>query len=224
VLIPLQDVIDRYGLAISGVIHAGAHLGQEAEIYGSCGIRDVLWIEANPKTIDELRTNVEPLGHRVASACLGATTGEIVTFNIADTPSGANRGMSSSVLPLGTHLERHPNVRYVSQIELTTRTLDSVVVEHSATGWNVLVLDVQGYELHVLRGASKTLLHTDCIYSEVNLDELYAGGALLADLDAFLEDRGFTRRETRLYGSQYRDERDGERWFGWGDAVWMRAA
>ena len=34
-LIPLQDVIDRYGLAISGVIHAGAHLGQEAEIYRS---------------------------------------------------------------------------------------------------------------------------------------------------------------------------------------------
>lgn len=222
-LIPLSDVIDHYGLAIRGVIHAGAHLGQEAEIYRACGIDEVLWIEANPATIDELRANVEPFGHHVASACLGATTGEIVVFNVADTPSGANRGMSSSVLPLGTHLERHPNVRYVTQIELKTRTLDDVVAEHSATGSNLLVLDVQGYELHVLRGGAEMLLHTDCIYSEINLDELYQGGALVQDLDGFLVERGFARVETRLYGSQHRDERDGERWFGWGDAVWVRA-
>jgi hypothetical protein len=61
------------------------------------------------------------------------------------------------------------------------------------------------------------------VYAEVNLDELYEGCALLPDLDAFLEDRGLTRVETRLWGSQHRDERDGETWFGWGDAVWVRS-
>lgn len=220
-LISLADVIARHGLAIRGVIHAGAHFGQEAERFRSCGIEDVLWIEANPEIIGELRANVERFGHRVAQACLAATSGEVIRLNVADSASGDNRGMSSSVLPFGTHLDRYPNVSYVSHIELTTSTLDAVVAEHAATGSNLLVLDVQGYELHVLRGAAETLRHTDCIYSEINVDELYRGGALLPELDGFLAQRGFARAATRMHGSQHPDERDGERWYGWGEAVWV---
>jgi FkbM family methyltransferase len=223
VLIPLRKVLNRYRLSVRGAVHAGAHLGQEAEIYRACGIADVLWIEANPALLDELRANVEPFGHRVVQACLGATSGATVTLNVADDEARTNRGLSSSVLPLGSHRERHPEVAYVDAVELTTRTLDSVVAENGAAGWNLLVLDLQGYELEALRGATETLAHVDCVYSEINVDELYEGCALLPDLDAFLETRGFVRVETRLWGSQHRDERDGESWFGWGDAVWMRS-
>ena len=130
--------------------------------------------------IDELRANVERFGQRVASACLAPMSGDVVLFNVAESASGDNRGMSSSVLPFAAHLQRYPHVRYVSQIELTTSTLDAVVAEHAATRSNLLVLDVQGYELHVLQGAAETLGHTDCIYSEINVDELYGGGALFA--------------------------------------------
>jgi FkbM family methyltransferase len=223
VLISLADLLERHRLAITGVIHAGGHLGQEAKLYRSCGIDEVLWIEANPERIEELRANVEPFGHRVAWACLAATSGDVVVFNVADSESGDNRGMSSSVLPLGAHAQRYPNVSYVSHIELTTSTLDAVVAEHAATRSNLLVLDVQGYELHVLRGAVQTLRHTDCIYSEINVDELYRGGALLPELDAFLAERGFARVATRMHGSQDPDERDGERWYGWGEAAWVRS-
>ena len=223
-LISLPDVIARYELAVTGVIHAGAHLGQEAKLYRSCGIDEVLWIEANPETIDELRANVQQFGHRVAWACLAATSGDIVVFNVAASASGDNRGMSSSVLPFGVHLERYPHVRYISQVELTTSTLDEVVAEHGATRSNLLVVDVQGYELQVLQGAAETLRHTDCVYSEVNVEELYLGGALLPELDGFLAERGFARVATRMQGSQHPDERDGERWYGWGEAVWVREA
>jgi FkbM family methyltransferase len=221
-LISLRQVLERHGLRIGGSVHAGAHLGQEAEVYRSCGIADVLWIEANPALIDELRANVEPRGHRAVQACLGATSGARVTLNIADDEARTNRGLSSSLLPLGTHRDRHPEVAYVDAIELETRTLDSVAAEHGAMEWNLLVMDVQGYELQVLEGAAETLPHVDCVYSEVNVDELYEGCVLLPDLDAFLAAREFTRVETRLWGSQHRDERDGEGWFGWGDAVWVR--
>ena len=223
-LISLADVIARHELAVTGVIHAGAHFGQEAELYRSCGIDEVLWIEANPQMIDELRANVERFGQRVASACLAPMSGDVVLFNVAESASGDNRGMSSSVLPFAAHLQRYPHVRYVSQIELTTSTLDAVVAEHAATRSNLLVLDVQGYELHVLQGAAETLGHTDCIYSEINVDELYGGGALLPDLDSFLAERGLTRVAIRMHGSQHPDERDGERWYGWGEAVWVRAS
>jgi FkbM family methyltransferase len=208
-------VIGRYGLGLGfrGAIHVGAHLGQEAEIYRDSGLADVLWIEADPALLDELRANGAPFGHKVVGACLGATSGAKVILDLADNSAGTNRGMSSSVLPLGLHRERHPDVSYVGSIELTTRTLDSVVDGQGATGSNLLNMDVQGYELHVLEGAERTLPQLDCVYAEVNLDELYEGCALLPDLDAFLEDRGLTRVETRLWGSQHRDERDGETWF-----------
>jgi FkbM family methyltransferase len=147
-------VIGRYGLGLGfrGAIHVGAHLGQEAEIYRDSGLADVLWIEADPALLDELRANGAPFGHKVVGACLGATSGAKVILDLADNSAGTNRGMSSSVLPLGLHRERHPDVSYVGSIELTTRTLDSVVDEQGATGSNLLNMDVQGYELHVLEG------------------------------------------------------------------------
>lgn len=222
-LISLRSLIARYGLRLRGAIHVGAHLGQEAQIYHDCGLAEVLWIEANPALLDELRANVAPFGHTVVAACLGPTSGAKVILNLSDDPKGTNRGQSSSVLPLGLHRQRYPDISYVGSIDLTTRTLDSVVDEQGATGSNLLNVDVQGYELHVLEGAERTLPQFDCVYVEVNFDELYEGCALLPDLDAFLEDRGLTRVKTWLWGSQYRDERDGETWSGWGEAVWVRS-
>jgi hypothetical protein len=109
-LISLRSLIGRYGLRLRGAIHVGAHLGQEAEIYRDCGLAEVPWIEADPALLDESRANVAPFGHAVVCACLGATSGAKVILNLADDAAGRNRGMSSSVLPLGLHRVRHPEL------------------------------------------------------------------------------------------------------------------
>ena len=224
-LFPLSELVERYRMKISGVVHAGAHTGQEAADYEACGIERVLWIEANPELMAPLNEHVFPYGHVSVCACLGARDGDEVTFHYADTADGSNQGQSSSVLPLGTHAQRHPEVRYVAVQPMRTQTLPSVVPGNWP--WpgrpNFMNLDLQGYELECLKGAAPILPWFDWIYSEINEDPLYEGAALLPELAAWLAERGFRIAEKRLFGAQERNSKEAP-WFGWGDALFVRAA
>jgi FkbM family methyltransferase len=203
-LIPMKTLMDEFDLQITGIIHGGAHLGEEAATYHEFGVKKVLWIEGNPDLIPELRRNVASYHHDVAQALLGAESGE-TEFHVA------NNGQSSSVLELGTHLTVHPDVKFVETKVLPVRTLDSVVGSHWAFGYNFLNLDLQGYELEALRGGEQTLSRVNYVLSEVNVDELYVGCARLGDLDDFLTERGFELVALKMAGST-----------GWGDGLWRR--
>ena len=54
-----------------------------------------------------------------------------------------------------------------------------------------LWLDLQGYELHVLKYGEKVLKGVMAVYTEVNLKELYDGAPLYDELRAWLEAKGF---------------------------------
>jgi FkbM family methyltransferase len=69
--------------------------------------------------------------------------------------------------------------------------LDELVGGGELPAPDFLKLDVQGYELEVLRGANETLRACQAVMAEVNLFR-YAPGTPLADeVIAFLRDRGF---------------------------------
>ncbi|MEI7893325.1 MAG: FkbM family methyltransferase, partial [Myxococcales bacterium] len=55
----------------------------------------------------------------------------------------------------------------------------------------LLKLDVQGYELEVLKGASRTLPRCSLLLLEASLQELYVGEALFGSIHAWLGERGF---------------------------------
>ena len=105
---------------------------------------------------------------------------------------------SSSILPLKRHLEVYPEIVETGVIEVPARTLDGLLTElgRGPADFNLLVLDVQGAELLVLRGATAALEGCDAVVAEVSFEELYEGCALAADLDAFLGERGFERIAT----------------------------
>lgn len=209
------------------VLHCGAHHGQESALYRTLRVRDVIWIEANPHLIATLTAAV-PDRHTVINACLTATTGEHVTLNIAESVDGSNEGQSSSLLPLGTHADKHPEVSYVDRIETTGVALDDLIADHAPKWFRddvplLVNADLQGYELEALTGGPRILGCASWVYCEINVDELYAGCAHLAELDGFLVDAGFEVIDVRLAGCQRRDCSDGgNRWVGWGDALWAR--
>lgn len=200
------------------MIHAGAHLGEEASAYTDAGVTRVLWVEGNPDIMEQLRAITEPYGHQVSQALLGAESGREVEFHVTNFDS-----MSSSVLRFGTHTEQHPEVIVVGQQKLRLRTLDDVTEEAGFLDADFLNIDLQGYELECLKGAERVLEKVRTIYTEVNVDELYEECVLLPELDAWLNAHGFEARIARLYGSaRRRPSPAGERFFGWGDCCYVK--
>jgi len=61
-------------------------------------------------------------------------------------------------------------------------------------------MDVQGFELEVLKGGENCIKNIDYIMTEVNRDEVYKDCAKVEQSDQFLDDYGFIRVETSWEG------------------------
>jgi len=114
----------------------------------------------------------------------------------------ANQGMSNSLLKPIKHLDQYPSIQFTTTEEVEVRPLDEIT-SHLLTRGNLLVMDVQGFELEVLKGATQTLNQIDYIYTEVNRDEVYENCARVEQLDEFLTD--FSRVETSWAGGSWGD-------------------
>jgi FkbM family methyltransferase len=214
VLIPLAGLAERRGVKVERVVHAGAHLAEEASAYRDVGAEQVLWVEGNPDLIGRISEIVAPFGHKVAQALLGAESGREVTFHVTNFDS-----MSSSVLEFGTHQQQSPEVVVVGDQVHTLQTLDEVARANGFMDADFLNLDLQGYELECLKGAAQLIASIQTVYTEVNVDQLYKGCVLLPELDAWLNQQGFEAAELVLAGKSRRSEPG---FVGWGDACYVR--
>lgn len=209
-LISVHDLVLLHGLrAVTGVLHLGAHFGEEADAYDNdmpwAGPAQVHWVEANPDLVNALTVNVASRpGHDITVACVDDHEREAV-LHIA-----SNEGASSSLLDFGTHSTEHPHITFVDDITVRTTTVDTLAAAYDWEHVNFVTLDLQGAELRALRGAARLLEHVDYVFTEVNVDELYLGCPLLEQLDEFLAVHCFERVATCL-----------TEW-NWGDAFYRR--
>lgn len=195
---------------IRGVIHVGAHHGEERKAYEACGVHNVIWFEAFPDSFAKLTHNVKHLPSNVTfNVALSDIDGRC-KFHVTDNGRGNNS--SSSMLELGKHATYYPHVKVKDVIEVETSRLDSLAAKQSLnmSEYNFLNIDVQGAELHVLRGMGELLNNIDYILTEVNEAELYKGGVLLHDLAAYLNVHGFSLVDRVM--TKYE----------WGDALFVK--
>jgi FkbM family methyltransferase len=190
---------------ITGVIHVGAHDGEERTFYDDINCPIVDWHEANPFMFHRLQQNLSNHPrHRSFNHAVSNCNGR-VKFNIS-----SNDGESSSILPMKLHSQIYPSIHYIGEVEVNCVTLDSVYNIEPIL-FNFLYMDVQGAEYNVLEGSKKLLQnHIQYIYSEVNFYELYEGCKLMSDIDELLSQFGFVR--THLVDSLN----------GWGDALYQK--
>ena len=200
-LIDLAYLRQEFDLKISGVVHVGAHLAEEGDLYDQLGIKKIAWVEANSDLLKKI-TRKRP-NDLVIQAVVSVTDDEEVTFY------KANNGQSSSILELDYHSIAHPEVHYVAQETVRTKTLKSVIVENNLEDCNFLNLDIQGNELRALQGAGDLLDNFDYIYSEVNKKSLYKDCALFPQI------RGFLQEKYSVVDIAWTT-------FGWGDAFWVK--
>lgn len=103
----------------------------------------------------------------------------------------SGRADSSSLLPIGELQARlFPSTAEVGRQRVSVVTLDSLPEHWRTASRALLKLDVQGFELNVLRGATEALRHCAYVYAECSEVPLYSGQALRADVEEFLLGRG----------------------------------
>lgn len=208
-LLPFNELFKKHQVSFKGIVHCGASSGQERQHYADLGVR-VIWIEAIKSVFDELQQNIAPYPNQKAiHACLGEKDWEHKIFNISN-----NEAQSSSYLQLSFHKTAHPSVHYIDEFHTYTQTLETILddlkVGISEGGW-LLVGDLQGAEMFMLKGAGKYLKQFDGCYLEVNTKEVYEGCALKHEIEEYLTNFGFTPVEEMIYEN-----------FGWGDEFFIK--
>lgn len=204
-LMSLPDLHRIYNFQVTGILHLGAHLAEEAEIYKEVfGDVPVWWVEANPRTVPKIKRKLRNFRNQEVIHALVYKEDDVdLEFNVTNLD-----GMSSSILQFGTHTSFSPEIKFVETVKLPTSKVDSLVERHSIEA-NFLNMDLQGAEMMALLGAPKFLTTVNYILTEVNDKEVYIDCAKVKELDKFL--KPFKRVKTSWVGDQ-----------GWGDALYVR--
>lgn len=115
---------------------------------------------------------------RVVPAAVGANTGIVEFFVHGDQSSFLKSEAFAGEL-----------------IKVPVRTCDDIIDEvwsKSHDTLNALLkIDVQGYEIEVLKGAKRTLENTDALLVEVSVQRIYEGNPLAHEVIAHLGELGF---------------------------------
>lgn len=182
---------------LNGVIHVGANLGQERDLYDKFSL-NVLWIEPIPDIFTDLCKNIQTYPKQKAvNALITDVDGGEYTFNVAN-----NHGESSSIMEFGRHKEIWPDVHYVEKIQLRSRTLDNVLSDVQPAGsdvYDALIIDTQGAEMLVLKGAAKSLAGFKYVKAEAANFESYEGGASSDEIMELMTNAGFRLVRTDLW-------------------------
>lgn len=104
----------------------------------------------------------------------------------------ARRADSSSLLPIGKlQSELFPGTDEQSISKITVMRLDDALDVSKLPKPVVLKIDVQGFELEVLKGAQRSLATIQSIYVELSFVPLYLNQPLAHEVIAWLADRKF---------------------------------
>ena len=185
----LSNFLDQFSTEINGIIHVGAHTGQEVDQYNRNNKKIILF-EPQQDIFNELIQNVNKQKNIICyNFGLGSDNEKKTIYR-----SEGNRGKSSSVLSPELHLRVQPNISFVDSEEIEIKRFDSLNIDTL----NFLTLDVQGFELEVLKGFGKELEKVEFIFTEINTKFLYKENALVADIDKYLNKYNFIRVFTNI--------------------------
>lgn len=197
----------RYGLPVTRLAHVGANDGQEIEAYLAAGIRALFLFEPLAEPFARLETRCAALGDAATFHLYRTALGEAVGEAAMHVAGGA-AAASSLLRPAMSRRDRQ-RLGFEARTEtVPVQRLDAIAA--LADGVDLLVVDVQGFELPVLRGAGALLDRIPFVICELNREPTYEGSATVADVDALMEARGFRRMATHWPSRN------------WGDGLYVR--
>jgi FkbM family methyltransferase len=189
---PYEDDIRRVKLLraerIALVLDVGANAGQYAQRLRGAGYEGRI-------------VSFEPLAEAYAAlerACAGDQLWDARRLALGDEDGTADihvaaNSWSSSLLEMGAqHLASAPESAYTGTETVPVARLDSVWADVVHDEERVfLKLDVQGFEMHVLRGSAEHIAQVAGVQAELALTKLYEGDPPWREVVDHLEERGF---------------------------------
>lgn len=176
-------------LGIRTILDIGASVGNFAFTVRPLFPQAIIYsFEPLPDSFAELRKN---LGNtpdcQTFNFALGDTDADLVIHESQHAPS-------SSFLPMGVlHKQAIPSTApVVDEVPAKVLRLDGIRDRLNLSLPLLTKIDVQGYELHVLRGGEQTLRQAKALIIETSFQPLYEGGPLFADVFNVVTDWGFT--------------------------------
>lgn len=191
------EYLKNWGFNPTATIDIGAYSGEWTKVFKKIyPTAKVLMIEAQDKMASRLQEVCDLYQGDVCyeSTLLGATDGEQVTF--------VEAGFGSSIFEENSSYDRSP-------VQKTLTRLDSLLGRYpDFQKVDFLKLDVQGYELEVLKGAEQAVDLAEFVLMEASLIPINKGCPLFADVLAFMERVNFRLLDLC---AQYR-RKDGALW------------
>ncbi len=172
--------LSRLGFRPTAVIDIGANVGAWSRMSRRIfpGTR-ILAVEPQNNLQAALRKTASELGNvTIAQTLLGARSAAAVPFHVYEFSGMSSVFPDAEAKPIAT--TAHDMV-----------TLDELVAREGFPPAQLIKLDVQGYELEVLRGGANTLAAADVVLSEVSMLPLYEGGPIMHEVVGFMADAGF---------------------------------
>jgi FkbM family methyltransferase len=174
---------------IQTVIDVGANAGQFARlIHRICPAAKIFSFEPLPDCRAELEATLAQIpGSKAFPIALGETTGNVSMQQSAFSPCSS---LLNGTDQLGND---YPEAAIVNPINVSLERLDDVLTQETLDSDILVKLDVQGYEIPVIRGALQTLGRAALVVVEVCFfRKLYEGQPLFDDIYRTLRDLGFT--------------------------------
>ena len=181
------------GVAWSGVTPAtildvGANIGQFSRAsLGRWPTSRVIAFEPLPSAAEPLRRMLAAMGnhHAVYQIALGSRQGQTVFRQ-------HRYSLSSSVLSVTEQSRRRYSwADEAESITVPMARLDDVLIDMVLDRPVLVKIDVQGYEMEVLAGATSVLAEADCLIVELAFDEFYEGQSRAAEVMQYLTSSGW---------------------------------
>jgi FkbM family methyltransferase len=170
------------------IVDIGANHGQFLELVLKNYTGQVIAIEPEPKAFEFLSQKFGKLSNvQSLNLALGSSNGR-ANLNVAN-----NSSESSSILDMGyQHKIGAPNIKIIEKCDVKLARF-SDAIDISRFHEVFLKIDVQGFELEVLKGiSSEDLKKILAIKIELNVVETYVGAPLIETVMGFLRANGFS--------------------------------
>jgi FkbM family methyltransferase len=170
----LRTIASR-GLRPDTIIDVGAFEGDWSKMArGIWPSSKIEMFEPNARKFEVVSRSAAQINANLHSNLLGPKDGAPVTFHVMES--------GSSIMAEFSPLERTSETRFLTRLDTALPNV---------AGRALLKIDAQGYELEVLKGASKILPSIDAVLLEVAIIEVNEGAPLLHEVTGFMKTIGF---------------------------------